>query len=179
MRKDIAGIFTKHERRRGLLLCSCLLMLSSGMLTGCGAKEGAPDASDPRKPSMTDGGTVPAGAEQMEEMEDSISMESLEVERIMGEFAAAYFEGDVDTIRQYLSDSYEGEVLVCENPEDADEVKINGIRGFDLGIEGNIGEEYELTMEFMYPGEDSYSYLTVSFQKEESGWKVTFYGVEK
>ena len=182
MKKYVAGILTKNGRSRGILLCTCLLMLSSGLLTGCGAGESAPNAPDPQEPPVMDEGTAPAGAEQMEEMvemEDSISMEALEVERIMGEFASAYFAGDVDVITQYLSDSYEGEVLVYEDPDRADEVQIKGIGGTDFGIEGNIGDTYDLTMAFVYPDEDSNTYLTVSFIKEESGWKVTFYGLEK
>ena len=179
MKKYVVGLFTKNKRSRGILLGTCLLMLSVGMLTGCSAADDISGAPDSQGTPAVGEGTVPAGAEQMEEMEDSISMEALEVERIMGEFTTAYFAGDADTIKQYLSDSYEGEVLVYENPDRADEVQIKGIGGIDFGIEGNIGDTYELTMEFVSPGDDSNTYLTVSFIKEESGWKVTFYGLEK
>lgn len=43
----------------------------------------------------------------MTETNASVSADSLEIKNIMNAFATAYFEGDIDTVQQYLVESYE------------------------------------------------------------------------
>ncbi|MCH5255267.1 MAG: hypothetical protein J1F41_10115 [Lachnospiraceae bacterium] len=113
------------------------------------------------------------------ETNEPVSADSLEIKSIMNTFAAAYFEGDTDTIQQYLVDAYEWDVDVYDAPDSADEVQINALKGIADDLAGNVGDECVASLEFLNPGEDSYTYLTVEFVKEESGWKIRYYGLEK
>ena len=115
----------------------------------------------------------------MAETNESVSEDSLEIKSIMSTFAAAYFKGDTDTIQQYLVDSYEWDMDVYSDPDHADEVEINELKGIADDLAGDVGNECVASLEFRNPEEDSYTYLTVEFVKEESGWKIRFYGVEK
>lgn len=65
------------------------------------------------------------------------------------------------------------------DPDHADEVQINELKGVADDLTGNVGDECVASLEFRDPGENSYTYLTVEFVKEESGWKIRYYGVEK
>ena len=115
----------------------------------------------------------------MTETNESVSEDNQEIKNIMNIFAAAYFEGDTATIQQYLVDAYEWNVDVYSDPDSADEVQINKLKGIADDLAANIGDECVASLEFRNPGEDSYTYLTVEFVKEESGWKIRYYGVEK
>ena len=104
-----------------------------------------------------------------------------ELENLMILFYTAYFNKDIGTIEQYLAEGYQGDVSVVGNeinsPED---VEILEVKGWKNAInKDNIGDECELSLEFKFPNEDSYTYLTVDFIKEDSGWKITWYGLEK
>ena len=115
----------------------------------------------------------------MTEANESVSEDSLEIKSIMSIFTTAYFEGDTDTIQRYLVDAYEWDMDVYSDSDHADEVQINELKGIADDLAGNVGDECVASLEFRNPGEDSYTYLTVEFVKEESGWKIRFYGVEK
>ena len=181
MKKDFVNLMTKGRKKRVLLLtCICLMTLASGMLAGCSSAKVDPGEAVSTSPVVD--GSPAAGADAViveEIIEDTLSADRFEVEGMMDAFVEAYFAGDVDTIEQYLSESYGQEVEVYSDPEHADEVQISAIRSAGSDPVGNIGDECEMSLEFMNPGEDSFSYLTVSFVKEESGWKVSFYGLEK
>ena len=145
--------------------CICMIMLTfmAGMPVGCSSAQESPNET----------------TQEVVTVQKSISPENMEVEHTMEDFMEAYFAGDEDAIRQYLATSYEQEVEVYGDPEHADEVIINFIQGINYNLEGDIGEECDMAAEFMAPGEDSYTYLTVGFVREESGWKVSSYGLEK
>ena len=104
-----------------------------------------------------------------------------ELENLMTMFYTAYFNKDIDAVEQYLSEDYQGDVSVVGNeinsPED---IEILEIKGWKNAInKDNVGDECELSLECRFPNEDSYTYLTVGFIREESGWKIIWYGLEK
>lgn len=179
MKKYFAELMTKNGKKRILpLACICLMVLASGTFAGC-ASAGA-GSGEATSSAVDESSAAGADAMVVEEMiEETVPADNMEVQGIMNAFVTAYFAGDVDTIEQYLSESYGQEVEVYGDPEHADEVQINGFRGASFDLQGNIGDECELSVEFVSPGEDSLTCLTVGFVKEESGWKISSYGVEK
>ncbi len=124
-----------------------------------------------------DGGRniLPAGPE-----ETPVNETALELEDRMNAFYNAYFQGDVDWIKQLLTKDYSWDVDVYEDLERADEVEITReIKGLDnVDAEGSA-DSYTLSLEFRNPDEDSLTYLTAEFVKENGEWKISFYGLEK
>lgn len=103
-----------------------------------------------------------------------------ELEDLMTLFYTAYFNKDIDTIEQCLAGDYQGNVSFMSEVSSLDEVEILEIKGWGNAVNlGNIGDECELSLEFILPNEDSLTYLTVDFVKEDTGWKIRWYGLEK
>ena len=104
-----------------------------------------------------------------------------ELENLMISFYTAYFNKDIDTIEQYLAKDYYGDMSVVRSGINGlEEIEVLGIKGLkDTINKSNIGDVCELSLEFRFPDEDSYTYLMVGFIKEDSGWKITGYGLEK
>lgn len=99
---------------------------------------------------------------------------------LMTLFYTAYFNKDIDTIEQCLAEDYQGNVSFMSEVSSLDEVEILEIKGWGNAVNlGNIGDECELSLEFILPNEDSLTYLTVDFVKEDKGWKIRWYGLEK
>lgn len=103
-----------------------------------------------------------------------------ELEDLMTLFYTAYFNKDIDTIEQCLAGDYQGNVSFMSEVSSLNEVEILEIKGWGNAVNlGNIGDECELSLEFILPNEDSLTYLTVDFVKEDTGWKIRWYGLEK
>ena len=109
------------------------------------------------------------------------SAEMAVLEELMKEFYTAYFNGDEEGIRQYLSADFSGTPEVYDAPETAGDIEIREIKSFvDMTeSEDNSFEQYSQSVEFVAPGEDSFTYLSVEFVKENGEWKVSSYGLEK
>lgn len=107
------------------------------------------------------------------------SSDAVQIEKIANQFAEAYFEGDDDTLKQFLAKSYAWEVETCQNTDGFDKISIIDIKGLsDIG-EKNIGDVCVISIEYQESEiNDRYLYLTIEFVKEEAGWKVRFYGIE-
>lgn len=105
--------------------------------------------------------------------------DSMQIERITNRFAKAYFEGDVDTLKQYLTKPYVRKVEVCQNADNAEKIAILAIKGLaDIG-EKEIGDVCVISVEYQESEiTDAYRYLTIEFVKEDAGWKIRFYGIE-
>ena len=108
--------------------------------------------------------------------------ESEEVQNLrqrMEDFCRAYFHGEAETVKGFLSASYSNDIDVYGNPEEAETMDMRDITGL-AGISGLPDtEEYTLSKPFIVPGEDSLTYLSVTFVNENGEWKVSFYGLEK
>lgn len=103
-----------------------------------------------------------------------------ELEHLMTLFYTAYFNKDIDTIEQCLAGDYQGNASFMSEVSSLDEVEILEIKGWGNAVNlGNIGDECELSLEFILPNEDSLTDLTVDFVKEDTGWKIRWYGLEK
>lgn len=79
-----------------------------------------------------------------------------------------------------MTEDYSWDVEVYEDLERADEVEITrAIKGLDnVDAEGSA-DNYTLSLEFRNPDEDSFTYLTAEFVKENGEWKISSYGLEK
>ena len=110
---------------------------------------------------------------------DQVSGAAGELEEIMTAFSNAYFSGDRAAVEQYLTASYEWPIDVYEDPDHVDDVAIHGIKGLESIDVSDTLDSCTLWLEFTYPGDDSYTYLTVEFVKENGSWKVGYYGLEK
>lgn len=105
--------------------------------------------------------------------------DSVQIERIANRFAKAYFAGDVDALKQYLTEPYDWKVEVCQNADNADEVEILAIKGLSDIREQVVGDVCVISVEYREPEiTDAYRYLTIELIKEETGWKIQFYGIE-
>lgn len=102
-----------------------------------------------------------------------------ELRQIMTDFSQAYFAGNTAAVREFLAQSYASEVEVYDHPEQADDLEAGRIKGIGKMLEGDDLDECTLSLEFRVPGEDSYTYLSVWFVKEDGAWKAASYGLEK
>lgn len=118
-----------------------------------------------------------------------LEIKAREVENLqqrMEEFCLAYFNGDAETLKEFLSESYSGDIEVYEDAEVAESITMGDVI-FGLPSTYEIcSRKYTLQKSFILPGEDSMTYLTVDFVNEAGAfvdevgdWRVSFYGMEK
>lgn len=99
-----------------------------------------------------------------------------EIESIVKEFATAYFNGDIDTIQNYLTTPYEWDIDVYTGTGVISEVNLKGLT--NIGEE-EIGNIKVVSLEYRDSSiEETLSYLTLELIKQEEGWKIQFYGIE-
>jgi|GEM_PF-7044231 len=94
------------------------------------------------------------------------------------QFAKVYFSRNVDSIPAFLADNFTGEFKAVY-PFDGTVTEYT-IKGLDTALEADVGTTKTVSVEFKdSEQDDSYLYLTIEFIKQEDGWKVQFYGLEK
>ena len=120
-------------------------------------------------------GSLPAAVGQ----EASVGDVSKELEGMMTTFYQAYFTGDVDTIRGLVIKDYIWSLDVYGDPAHADEVEILKLKGPQAVIVQDYSDGYDMSLEFRIPGEDSLTYLSATWVKEDDIWKIKGYGLEK
>ena len=119
------------------------------------------------------------GAAQPAENAGLESAEAKALRGVMTAFYTAYFHGDEEGIRQYLSADFSGTPETYAAPETAGDIEIREIRGISDVPESDPSGECSLALEFVAPGEDSFTYLSAAFVKENGEWKISSYGLEK
>ena len=120
-----------------------------------------------------------ASAENYIITEETATGQTKELVQTMTSFYEAYFSRDKLTLMSHLVENYPRSIEMYEDPEHVDEVEIKGIKGLSGIDEISLTKQYTLSLEFINPGEDSFTYLTVIFEHENDSWKVNFYGLEK
>ena len=120
-----------------------------------------------------------ASAENYFITEETATGQTKELVQAMTSFYDAYFRRDKLAIMSHLVENYRWSIEMYEDPEHADEVEIKGIKGLSGVTELDTANQYTLSLEFVEPGEDSFTYLVVIFEYENDSWKVNFYGLEK
>ncbi len=103
----------------------------------------------------------------------------LSPDALVEEFANAYFQGDLETIRQYLSVTFEEEIEGY--PGDTSAIVIHTTKGLhDIPQAMTQYGRLSPSIEFLETADsDSYTYLSISLIWEENQWKVSSYGLEK
>ena len=107
------------------------------------------------------------------------SSAQLAPEPVISQFLKAYYSGDRDSVKQYLSASYNSEIDVYTDYESADP-KINAIKGlenliYDMADCGTIRPSIQFRIT---PNSDYYVYLSMALTWEGGQWKVSEYGLE-
>lgn len=112
-----------------------------------------------------------AGADTSIENTDNQKLRS-----IIDEFATYYFDGDSDALQKFLTSPYEWDIETYDGTGTVSDFTIKGLP--DEG-ERNVNNNLEVWLEFMDSNEDSYTYLTFSFVKQNGEWKIQSYFLEK
>lgn len=194
---------TRKDKKnsRSILVCAVSIVLASGMMMGCSVLE--PDSSETQTDNLisseesankeSSGGelkdnlTVPVDQPQMQEAEESkpdnlqtseenLSADAKEINDIAEKFAAAYFSGDLDTVKSCLTTPYEWDIEVYMGTETISNQTLKGLT--DIG-ENEIGSIKVISLEYRNNEQDTFQYLTLEFVKQKDGWKIQFYGIEK
>ncbi len=122
--------------------------------------------------------------EEIIPLSDESAYRDEEMEEVLERFSEAYFARDEEGMRPYMSQltSVDKTPVFLEDSsgvESIDDVEILSIKGWEDAVnKGSVGDTCTLSLEFRLPDEDSLTYLTVCFVKED-GWKVSSYGLEK
>lgn len=107
---------------------------------------------------------------------DARSQDSRDIYFTVKKFAIAYFTGDKEEMKNYLADSSEANIETYRGNGTAGSMTIKGLANNEVLPDG---AEKDISLEFMDNTEDSYSYLTLFLVKQEDGWKIRDYGLEK
>lgn len=93
-------------------------------------------------------------------------------------FAMACFSGDRETVSSYIAEPH-SDFMTKDTYEDFGFQYINAVKiPQDLGTV-EIGEKVRASVEFIAREDDSYNYLEMYIVKEESGWKIFEYYIDK
>lgn len=107
-----------------------------------------------------------------------LSEDAIAMEQCVEGFVQAYFHNDEETLKTYLSESFEGEAEFYPYPGQADQIEGHYISGLP---EGELPEGVICYVSYEYSGDaetDAYRYLSMEMEKTEQGWKVLSYGLE-
>ncbi len=119
-----------------------------------------------------DGGQIPEDESDGSGKRD----DSMEIERIVGEFATAYFSGDVEKLAGFLTSPYEEDVTAYEGTGIISDMVVKGLDDME---EQKPGSRQPVSLEFRDSEySDTLWYLSFTFVKEADGWKIESYGLE-
>lgn len=108
-----------------------------------------------------------------------LSEDAREMTKTAEEFAAAYFQNDMESFRLYLAEDFEGSAEAYPYPEAAGQIEGTYISGLP---EGNleIGVCCALSYEFKGNPEadETLTYLDMEMVKTQQGFKIKSYGLE-
>lgn len=170
MKKRFQNILRQSDGKRGffllpLVLCMTLVL---GMLTGCAAvqTETSKD-TEAQTNTQAPGGRVP------------LSEDAVEIHDISIAFAQAYFAGDKEEMRKYLADSYEGDLDIYSDG-DTELVGMMALKGVEDITDAQTGDTHTVSLECDMAGTgEGFWYLTLEVMKQEEGWTILSYGMER
>ncbi len=97
-------------------------------------------------------------------------------EAIVLDFSAAYFEGNTEVMKTYLTDPYDWDIDTC--PFDETAVCVMGINSLRFKTEGNI-QKCVASLEFKESADkDYFTYLTINLIKQAGEWRIQFFALE-
>lgn len=108
-----------------------------------------------------------------------LSEDAVEINDISVAFAGAYFAGNTEEMRKYLADSYGGDIDVYSDGDAGPEGMI-ALKGLEDVGEAAVGDTRTVSLECSMAGMgEGLSYLTLEMEKQEEGWKILSYGLER
>lgn len=110
-------------------------------------------------------------------IEQGLSFDALEVQKIVKDFSECFFNGDIEGVKKYLWENFEWEVYVNEEPTKL--LNLKRIKGLSKIEDMKIGDKCHVSLEYVKEDDDSNTYLEIGMIKTEGGWKITNYGIEK
>lgn len=110
-------------------------------------------------------------------IEQGLSFDALEVQKIVKDFSECFFNGDIEGVKKYLWENFEWEVYVNEEPSKL--LNLKRIKGLSKIEDKKVGDKCHVSLEYMPEDDDSNDYLEIGMIKTEEGWKITNYGIEK
>lgn len=106
-----------------------------------------------------------------------------QIATVAQEFVSAYFSGDRAGLKSHLAQSYNGKYEVYTDYAENSGTTVSDmtLKGFPESREWQLGDKIgSVSLEYRDSAEsDSFNYLNMYFIKEETGWKIYFYGIEK
>ncbi len=97
-------------------------------------------------------------------------------EAIVLEFSTAYFEGNTEAMKTYLTEPYDWDIDTC--PFDETAVCVMGINSLRFKTEGNV-QKCVASLEFKESSDkDYFTYLTINLIKQSGEWKIQFFTLE-
>lgn len=108
----------------------------------------------------------------------ALSEDAEEIQDIAEKFSAAYFSGDMEEIKKYLTDPYDWDIEVYSNPEKSADISVIAIKGIsDVGNK-NVDDVCVISIQYKQ-SDDMGQFLTIELIKKSEGWKIQFYGIER
>lgn len=108
-----------------------------------------------------------------------LSEDAVEISEVAIPFSTAYFAGDKEEMQKYLADSFDAEIDVYSDTD----TQLSGmtvLKGLEDIGEGKPGDTHTISMECQMTGMgEGFWYLTMEVEKQEDGWKIMSYGMEK
>lgn len=93
---------------------------------------------------------------------------------VVWDFAQAYFWGSPEDLLPYLADSFSGKAETYSGGDVT--LRRTNVEGVGYA---EVGTGLTTSVEFQAAGEDSLTYLTIDLIRQEDGWRVQGYGLEK
>lgn len=189
MKKRFQNILAQSKRRKGFFLLPTVICMTLvlGMLMGCAVTETETleDAEiqtergrEVAPKEVVSEGSQPEGNQKPGERLP-LSEDAMELIDVAVPFSTAYFAGDKEEMRKYLADSFEGDIDVYSDA-DTQLTGMTALKGLEDIGEVKIGDTYTLSMDCQMTGMgEGFCYLTMEVEKQEDGWKIVFYGMER
>ncbi len=106
----------------------------------------------------------------------NLSADAQEIKNLVEEFAAAYFDGNIDAVQRLLPETYDWDIDVYEGTGTISDITLKGLPEADEQPEGTI---LVISMEHRNSDfGDTLQYLTIELIKQNGRWKIQFYGLE-
>jgi len=151
------------------------IMFCMVMFAGC-SMAADKDADDVTREVYTDSSSEEPLQDVPETENNPYSADAQEIAKIVEEFCAAYFGGDLDSVKSFLTDPYIWDIDVYGNS--SNEVEILAVKGLEDIGEKTVNDVCVVSVEYREKGMDTCVYLTVEFIKTDKGWEIEFYGNE-
>lgn len=159
-------------RRFAMYLLALLAVLA---LTGCAARQDAPETTMASTAAMTvaaEETEAPAQTETAQPSNGQLAMETAM------NFAGAYFQNNPEVMKQYLTEPYDFSLDTYSDGYAVTDIQFQGFNG--VQPMDAFSESCVASVQFRETAEsDSFTYLTIEMQKQDGQWRVSFYGLEK